>query len=111
MRSYQHQVSEHGTSCSHREPSPCGCDEVQSTEKDIYISGVIIKVSHSCVNCILMAQSIKVVVLKRVRVTMTSPNIDKSKALNQNGPKTDLPKVMFSSPTLPHIQPSFTEGA
>lgn len=36
---------------------------------------------------------------------MTSPAIDKSKALNQNGPKKDLPKVKFSSPTLHQIKP------
>lgn len=33
MRSCRHRASEHGTSCSHHGPSPCGCDEVQSLGK------------------------------------------------------------------------------
>lgn len=38
---------------------------------------------------------------------MTSPNIGRPKALYQNGPNTDLPKVWFSSPTPHHFMLSY----
>lgn len=41
---------------------------------------------------------------------MTSPITGKPKALNQNGPKKDKPKVMFSSPTLHHLESFYTNA-
>lgn len=97
MRSCQHPTLGHGISCFHHGPSRYGRDEVQSNGR--YVTTLIkckhlqTTIGHSCGfwphAC-----------LQRVRVTMTSPNIGRSKYLNQNGPKKNLPKVSFSSPTL-----------
>ena len=81
MRSCRHPASEHGISCCHRGPSLYGYGELRSRKQESDFWHLPDKNYHHCalehLKCLLMC----------VRVTMTRPNIGRSRTLNQNGQK------------------------
>lgn len=107
MRSYQRRASEHGISCSHREPSLYGCGEVRSKgEHEImFLSNL-----SRCMSAFQVKLTVykHYCLVKRVRVTMTVLTLVGPK-FEPKRSKKDIPKVELSSPTL-HLKHQLSWG-